>query len=127
MIKKRIFLNLIFILLCHQSILFAGEMLEKNEFDYDKYLYGNYVEMEKNYKESFEEIEKTAKQGNPHSQFNLGQMYYEGLGVEKDYKKAFQWIEKSAKQGFAQAQNNLGIMYVNGQGVKQDYKKAILR
>jgi TPR repeat protein len=120
MIKKRIFLNLIFILLCHQSILFAGEILEKNEFDYDKYLYGNYVEMEKNYKESFEEIEKTAKQGNSHSQFNLGQMYYEGLGVEKDYKKAFQWIEKSAKQGNIESQLFLVKMFYFGEGVEKD-------
>merc|ERR1712070_375363 len=68
--------------------------------------------------------EKSAKQGNPGAQFNLGVMYYEGKGVSQDYSAARKWYVKAAEQGNALAQYNLGFMYSEGKGVTQDYTKA---
>ena len=65
-----------------------------------------------------------AEQGDAEAQFNLGQMYREGLEVAQDYKEAVKWYCLSAEQGDARAQCDLGMMYDKGQGVEQDYKEA---
>jgi len=61
------------------------------------------------------------EQGIPDSQYNLGKMYYKGLGVPQDYKEAAKWTRLAAEQGIPLAQFNLGFMYDHGQGVLQDY------
>ena len=63
--------------------------------------------------------------GDAGAQYNLGVMYYDGLGVDVNFKKAIEWYEKAAEQGHAHAQNNLAHMSHNGQGVDVNYKKAI--
>lgn len=70
-------------------------------------------------------FEQSANQGFATAQFNLGVMYFEGVGTKQDYTKAFELLHQSATQGFAPAQAMIGIMYQHGQGVKQDNKKAI--
>jgi uncharacterized protein len=65
-----------------------------------------------------------AKQGDIRAQFNLGKIYFKGLGVPQDYKTAVKLYRLAAKQGDATAQNNLGFMYGNGKGVPQDYIRA---
>ena len=65
-----------------------------------------------------------AEQGHPGAQYNLGQMYRQGIGVPQDYKTAVKWYTLAAEQGDAIAQTNLGVMYVKGQGVIQDYVRA---
>ena len=65
-----------------------------------------------------------AEQGDAEAQFNLGQMYREGLEVAQNYKEAVKWYRLSAEQGDARAQCDLGMMYDKGQGVEQDYKEA---
>ncbi|MDP2786498.1 MAG: caspase family protein [Pseudomonadota bacterium] len=66
-----------------------------------------------------------AKQGDAKAQYNLGNMYNEGLGVRKDATEAVKWYRKAAEQGNAEAQYNLGIMYTNGRGVRQDATEAV--
>ena len=65
-----------------------------------------------------------AEQGDAEAQFNLGQMYREGLEVAQNYKEAVKWYRLSAEQGDAVAQFNLGFMYGKGLGVPQDYVSA---
>ena len=76
------------------------------------------------FKPSFDTAEKSAKQGKPLAQFNLGLMYYKGRATAQDYKKAVKWWRLAAEQGFAEALNNLGMMYGNGDGVRQDDVEA---
>jgi len=59
------------------------------------------------------------------SQYNLGVMYNNGLGMPVDFEKARKWYTKAAEQGFADAQNNLGCMYVKGEGVPVDHDAAL--
>ncbi|GET04684.1 kinase-like domain-containing protein [Rhizophagus clarus] len=40
-------------------------------------------------------------------QYNLGNMYENGVGITKDIDKAIYWYEKSAKKGYQSAQNKL--------------------
>ena len=65
-----------------------------------------------------------AEEGDADAQFNIGDLYYNGIGVDEDDKEAFVWYHKAAKQGHADAQYNLADMYYIGQGVEEDDKKA---
>ncbi|QDT01031.1 tetratricopeptide repeat protein [Adhaeretor mobilis] len=73
---------------------------------------------------AYEEFLAASKKGHADSQFNLGLMYEQGIGVGKDEKKAVVWYGKSAAQGNAAAQFNLGVLYENGRGAKVNFAKA---
>ena len=66
-----------------------------------------------------------AEQGLADSQYNLGRMYYKGVGVKKDYKKAIQWYEAAILAGNIESQYALALMYYNGEGIEQDQIKAL--
>ncbi len=77
------------------------------------------------YRTAMAEWRPLAEQGDAVAQYNLGLMYYKGLGVPQDYKEAVKWYRLAAEQGDADAQNNLGAMYQDGSGVPQDYAEAV--
>tara|TARA_R110000782_G_scaffold94423_1_gene178152 strand:- start:1962 stop:2861 length:900 start_codon:yes stop_codon:yes gene_type:complete len=66
-----------------------------------------------------------AEAGNPHAQYLVGDMYYEGQSVVQNYGAAIDWYTKAGKQGHAQALGALGYMANNGVGTSQDDKKAL--
>ncbi|MEX4056507.1 sel1 repeat family protein [Haemophilus influenzae] len=80
---------------------------------------------QKDFKAMLAIIQPLAEQGDAISQFLLGGMYEEGLGVKQDYFEAVKWFRKAAEQGYAKAQASLGSMYYKGHGVKQDYFEAV--
>lgn len=53
----------------------------------------------KEYTKAFDLFEKSAKEGDPHSQYFLGHLYQEGLGIQKNHVKARSWYKKAAIQG----------------------------
>jgi TPR repeat protein len=65
-----------------------------------------------------------AEQGHSEAQFELGQMYAQGLGAAQQFDEAARWYLLAAKQGHAKAQFHLGFLYSHGQGVEQDYATA---
>jgi TPR repeat protein len=73
---------------------------------------------------AFTEFLAAANEGHADSQFNVGLMYEQGIGVEKDAAKAIYWYGKSAAQGNSNAQYNLAVLYENGIGTTIDYAKA---
>lgn len=73
-----------------------------------------------NYQKDLESYRKEAERGDAVGQYNLGQIYNQGLGVTEDYTQAASWYRKAAEQGHAKAQYNLGYMYALGLGVPQD-------
>lgn len=58
------------------------------------------------------------------AEYNLGELYSNGLGVSQDHDMARQWWEKAAARGFITAQLHLGYLYYQGEGVRQDYGMA---
>ena len=61
------------------------------------------------------------------SQFNLGVMYENGLGVAQNYSKALYWYQQASNNGLAAAQYNLGVMYSQAEDNNQAiywYEKA---
>ena len=72
------------------------------------------------YATAIQEWTPLAEAGNAVTQFMLGIMYKNGLGVLQDYAEAVRWYRLAADQGYASAQNNLGVIYEYGRGVLQD-------
>ena len=77
-----------------------------------------------NYKTAAQWFTHAANKGDATSRYELGLLYYQGLGVAQDYESAFKWFELAAEQGYAKAQFSLGLMYERGDGVSQDKKSS---
>jgi hypothetical protein len=74
---------------------------------------------------------KSAANGNPDSQNDLGRMYEDGEGVKQNYVLAAKWYRKAAEHvpdlgGAGQGRNNLGMLYLEGRGVPKDYVQAYM-
>ncbi len=72
------------------------------------------------YKQALSLFRKSAEQGHADAQFQLAQMYNDGIGVTQNDELAIYWYRKAAEQGVASAQFCLGIKYKLGQGFQQD-------
>jgi TPR repeat protein len=66
-----------------------------------------------------------AEHGDADSQFALGSLYYDGIGVAVDRTESSYWFQLAAEQGLPDAQYNLGNAYLRGEGVRQDNSMAI--
>ncbi len=93
----------------------------------------NYHRGVKNYRpenlaQAVAELKPLAEQGNPEAQFNLGSLYYQGLGLPQDYPEATRWLRRAAEQRHLYAQVTLGTIYTEGvQGViAKDYPQALM-
>lgn len=71
------------------------------------------------------ELEALAKNGDVGAIYELGQMYFKGIGgVEVNYNKAKEYFEAAAENGSTGANYYLGKIYYNGNGVGTDHLKA---
>jgi hypothetical protein len=76
------------------------------------------------YVEAARWYEKSAEQGEPQAQINMGNLYAYGVGVEQNYAKAAYWYQLSAEKGDVISFCNLANLYSLGRGVEQDDAKA---
>ena len=72
-----------------------------------------------------EEIVALAEQGNANSQYTLGSMYLQGIGVPKDNNKAFEWFHRAAEQDHVISQHNVAFAYAEGIGVEKDFRQSV--
>lgn len=72
----------------------------------------------------FKKTRAQAGQGNPESQYELGNMYIKGIGTDVDYPHAISTYEQSAGQGSSKAAYKLGLIYYEGTGVPVNMKTA---
>lgn len=69
---------------------------------------------------------KSADQGNPDAQFNMGWRCWDGRGgVPRDRAEAVKYWKLSADQKNVWSMAALGNAYMTGDGVAQDYKEAV--
>lgn len=68
------------------------------------------------YATAFTEFSTEAAEGTPEAEYNLGLLYFFGLGVTQDYAAALEWIGRAAIHDYAPAQFMLGAMYERGEG-----------
>jgi hypothetical protein len=69
----------------------------------------------------FELIAESARAGDVHLQWALGQYYQAGTGVAVDDAASFQWYKRAADAGHIKAQACVGECYRFGRGVAQDH------
>jgi len=69
-------------------------------------------------------IEAAAKVGDPDAQFELGQLWLQGIGRERNDWRAFQAFEKSAEGGHLDGLHMLARCYARGIGTSIDRSQA---
>ena len=77
-------------------------------------------------KRAFNNTLKSARLGVLESQYEVGLMYANGVGVVQSFEQALIWIRQAAERGFAPAQYLLATRYASGVAVEQDEHKAIV-
>lgn len=93
------------------------------------FMYRYSPHMERDFREAFNWLTKSAEQGNQHAQHSLGQMYHEGLGggtrAGRD-EKAVEWYLKAAGQGNRNAYYSLGFCHFHGKcSLPQNHEEGI--
>ena len=79
---------------------------------------------EEDYEAAIPLLREAAEKGDATGQLELGNCYYNGLGIEKDDQEAVKYYQLSAEQGVPVAMFAYGDCYYLGNGVEQDLKKA---
>eukprot|EP00971_Amphidinium_carterae_P169092 3349517-Amphidinium_carterae.1 len=81
--------------------------------------------------EAFEEkawaghwLTKAAEQGSIPALYDIGNLFFYGIGRPADQEKAAQWISDSAGKGYAPAQYMMGGMLLSGTGVEENKEWA---
>lgn len=69
---------------------------------------------------------KSANQGYPRSEYNMGMIYARGEGVPKSMGESLRWYRRAANQGYVRAQRKLGDFYAEGVGVPRNYVQAYM-
>ena len=85
---------------------------------------GMRAHLDKRYAESRRIFDALAQAGDARSQFMMGTICEQGLGVPKDLAAAAEWYRRAAQGGNASAQYNLGVFYQFGKGVPKDPAEA---
>ena len=80
---------------------------------------------ERNYSAAFNAFLSDADAGDKRSQYYVGYLYLNGLGVNQNSSKALEYLNASAGQNYGSALSLLGYLYDQGQIVPLNKKKAI--
>ena len=70
------------------------------------------------------EFEKSAKLENSYSEYFIGNMFENALGVRKNIKKAIDYYKSSAEKKNFNSAVQLGVLYNEGKEVEKDIDKA---
>lgn len=76
--------------------------------------------------QGFIQIEPKAKKIKSYLQFQIGMMYFKGLGTPINNQKAVEYLEKSAELGNQYAKRLLAFEYISGKNLEQDIEKGIV-
>lgn len=74
------------------------------------------------YQAAFQFCHAAALHGEVLAKFNLGNMYYIGLGTAQNFNEAVRWYREAAEEDFVLAQTMLANLYVAGEGVSQNFR-----
>jgi TPR repeat protein len=73
----------------------------------------------------FHRVQALANLGDEEAQYQLGFLYYTGIGFSQNYKEAMAWYLKAEKQGNRECLIQVAEMYEYGRGVARNKKEAI--
>lgn len=75
--------------------------------------------------QGFLQFEPSTKKIKPYLQYQIGMMFFRGLGTSVDNQKAVEYFEKSAEQGNQYAKWLLAFEYISGEKFEQDIDKGV--
>ncbi len=75
--------------------------------------------------QGFLQIEPLAKKIKPYLQYQIGMIYFKGLGTPIDNQKAAEYLEKSAELRNQYAKRLLALEYISGKKFEQNIDKGI--
>lgn len=75
--------------------------------------------------QGFLQIEPLAKKIKPYLQYQIGMMYFKGIGIPIDNHKAAEYLGKSAELGNQYAKRLLALEYISGKNFEQNIDKGI--
>ncbi len=75
--------------------------------------------------QGFLQVEPKAKKIKPYLQYQIGTMYFKGLGTPIDNQKASEYLEKSAELGNQYAKQLLAFEYISGKNFEKNIDKGI--
>lgn len=64
--------------------------------------------------------------GDADAQYNLGRLYFDGVGAPRDSKQAARWLWLSAHKGQVEAQALLGSILFSGEGVPRQAARGLM-
>jgi TPR repeat protein len=64
--------------------------------------------------------------GDAEAQYNLGRLYFRGIGVPRDARQAARWLQLAANKGQPQAQALLGDMLFKGEAVPRQAARGLM-
>jgi TPR repeat protein len=73
---------------------------------------------------AIQRFEALAKDGHTQAQYDLAQIYFQGIGTEKDGQRGWYWLLSSAGGGNTAAMVQLGALFESGVGADRDYASA---
>ncbi len=73
---------------------------------------------------AFKEWGTLSRAGDPAAQYQLAQLYADGLGTPRNQEAAMRWMKQAAEGDYPLAQYVLGVAYQEGRGVPQDFVLA---
>ena len=90
----------------------------------DTFTEGSNAFNNKDYRVALEKWKLSANSGDSYASFNIGTIYYFGLGTQQNYYEALQWFKKATFVEDGRAEFLIGDMYLKGQGLSQDWVGA---
>lgn len=76
------------------------------------------------YAEAMALFRRASRQGDADATYDVGCLYYSGLGVPKDFRRAWAWFGAAAKGGSHKAKYFIGLLYLRGYGVARNDQVA---
>lgn len=80
---------------------------------------------QQNYTSALMEFLPLANSGDFRSQYYVGYLYLNGLGVTQNVKEGLKYLQQSLDQNYDMAQSLMGFLYEEGHILPQDKKKAV--
>ncbi|HVT61878.1 MAG TPA: tetratricopeptide repeat protein, partial [Legionellaceae bacterium] len=103
----------------------AKNLLHAKRDGYDYLTHIASSEQHADYTQIFKQLLNQAILGDSTAQFDVAQMYQQGLGVNKSIEEAIKFYQMAAAQNDLPAEYQLGMLYLLGTDLKPDYKIAM--
>lgn len=77
------------------------------------------------YTKALQIFERLSEAGNGQAQYDLSQMYFQGIGTPMSIEQGWMWMNRAAEKGNIQAMLELGVRYQASTGLENGEEMAL--